>query len=296
MELKNLYTVKKILETGSYQHAAAALNYAQSTVTFQIKQVEEELGVKLFERNGRQMILTAAGTEILPLINQVIAATEKLTHTGQQIHEITGQLKIAIPESLITYKLPPLLQKFKQLAPKVQLKIEVLNCYDIYEKMMTGGLDIAVHYDVDSYSPDIELQNLGQFPLVLVASPSIDPAQMDFKTPNQVKKICHLQNDSNALFLKIFNEYLTKKQIVLEPPMELWSIETIKRCLQSNLGIAYLPTFTIADELANHELIELPIDINTNTLTAVVAYKHGTEEKPTIGLFLKLLAELFKQK
>ncbi|WP_412990164.1 LysR family transcriptional regulator [Pediococcus siamensis] len=293
MELKNLHTVKKILETGSYQKAANALNYAQSTVTFQIKQVEGELGIQLFERKGRRMILTAAGMEVIPLIDQIIADAERLTHTGQQIGQITGELKIAVPESLVTYQLQPLLLKFKALAPDVKLTIQVLNCYDIYEKMVSEKLDLAIHYDVKPYSPDIALRHFGRFPLVLVASPKIDPILRDFTTANQNKQVCHLQNDPNALYLKIFDEYLRTKHIALATPMELWSIETIKRSVQSNLGVAYLPKFTVNAELTKHELIELPTDITANNLEAVVACRRVDEQQPPIRLFLKLINETF---
>ena len=76
MELKNLYTVKKIIETGNYQKAARALNYAQSTITFQVKQLENELSIKIFEKKGNRMELTQAGKEILPIIDKIISATE----------------------------------------------------------------------------------------------------------------------------------------------------------------------------------------------------------------------------
>ncbi|MFY4776502.1 LysR family transcriptional regulator [Metabacillus sp. RGM 3146] len=66
MELKYLQTLKTILETGSFLGAARKLNYTQSTVTFQIQQLEQELSVKLFEKIGREMVLTQAGEDILP--------------------------------------------------------------------------------------------------------------------------------------------------------------------------------------------------------------------------------------
>ena len=68
MDLKYLATIKAILETGSFQKAATRLNYTQSTVTFQVRQLEAELRVQLFERVGRRMVLTQAGQEILPYI------------------------------------------------------------------------------------------------------------------------------------------------------------------------------------------------------------------------------------
>lgn len=65
MNTKYLYTIKTVLETGSFQKAASKLNYTQSTVTFHIQQIEQELDIKLFDRIGRKMVLTQAGREIL---------------------------------------------------------------------------------------------------------------------------------------------------------------------------------------------------------------------------------------
>lgn len=82
MGLKYLYTFKTILEADNFQKAAERLNCAQSTVTFQIRQLEEELSVKLFEKIGRRMVLTQAGKEILPCIEQVLQSVEQLKNTA----------------------------------------------------------------------------------------------------------------------------------------------------------------------------------------------------------------------
>lgn len=78
VELKNILTVKKIAELGSYQQAAHELGYVQSTITFQVKQLENELGVKLFERKGSRMALTQTGQELLPYFDEVANSVSKL--------------------------------------------------------------------------------------------------------------------------------------------------------------------------------------------------------------------------
>ena len=92
MELKYLATVKKIIETGNYQNAARALNYAQSTITFQMKQLESELGIQIFEKNGNKMELTQAGVGIIPIIDRILEATEELVCYHDGIEEMRGTL------------------------------------------------------------------------------------------------------------------------------------------------------------------------------------------------------------
>lgn len=294
MELKNLYTVKKIIETGNYQKAARALNYAQSTITFQVKQLENELSIKIFEKKGNRMELTQAGKEILPIIDKIISATEELLCFNNKPNEITGNLKIALPETLVTYKLQPVLKEFKEKAPNVRLAIQVMNCYTIYEQMLNGNIDIAIHYNVEKYPPNFVTKNIKTYPLVLVSSPSLDEVQKDFISPNQKKSVCHIQNDPNALYLKILNKYLKSKNIALETELELWSIEAIKRSVMSNLGVAFLPRFTVEEELEKGILNEIKTDMTDNEMTAIYVYNKNKWQSPAMKLFLQILNDFIK--
>ena len=73
MELKYLNTFRMIVEEGGFSKAAERLNYTQSTITFQIGQLERELSVRLFEKIGRRMILTKAGEDLLPYVDEVLS-------------------------------------------------------------------------------------------------------------------------------------------------------------------------------------------------------------------------------
>lgn len=101
MNIKNLITFKTIPETGSFQKAANKLNYTQSTVIFQIKQLEDELALKLFEKIGKRMELTQAGKDILPYVDTILQGTEQINNYGKRLYEITGLLKLAIPDSIL---------------------------------------------------------------------------------------------------------------------------------------------------------------------------------------------------
>lgn len=96
-------------------------------------------------------------------------------------------------------------------------------------------------------------------------------------------------NDPNALYLEIFNQYLKKKNIALETELELWSIESIKQSVISNLGIAYLPMFTIESEMNSGQMIKMNADINNQQITAIYAYKKSKWLSPAMKLFIQLI-------
>lgn len=288
MDLKYLKTVQTIQAAGSFQKAAALLNYAPSTVTFQVQQVEAQLGVHLFTKVGRQMVLTAAGTAAMPLIDQLLADEAALERFAQNTDGLVGRLVVAVPETLLTYQLQGVLHDFKVQAPGVELVIRVLNCYDIYAQMADGQVDLAVHYDVRDYPASIHTEVYGEYELALVGSPMLTAQQQDFITPGQAKTVCGLMNDPHARYLELFNAYLAAKRIRLQPNMELWSIEAIRNSAISGLGVAFLPKFCVQAQLDAGELIEIPTEISANTLTAVYAYRQLSVAG---ALFTQLLRE-----
>ncbi|WP_125708058.1 LysR family transcriptional regulator [Lacticaseibacillus porcinae] len=292
MDLKYLKTVQTIQAAGSFQKAAALLNYAPSTVTFQVQQVEVQLGVQLFTKVGRQMVLTAKGTAAMPLIDQLLEDEAALQRFAQNADGLVGRLVVAVPETLLTYQLQGVLHDFKQQAPGVELVIRVLNCYDIYAQMADGQVDIAVHYDVRDYPASVHTDTYGDYPLVLVGSPALTAAQQDFVTPGQSKAVCGLMNDPHARYLELFNAYLAAKRIRLQPNMELWSIEAIRNSAISGLGVAFLPQFCVQSQLDDGELIALPTDMTTKSLTAVYAYRQLSAAG---SLFTRLLRESAKK-
>lgn len=290
MEIKNLYTVKAIIETGSYFKAAIKLNYAQSTITFQVQQLEKELGFQLFERKGKQMTLSNAGKEVMPLINQIIQNAEDLMHFKDQ-YTLTGRLSIAVAESIITYKLQPILAEFKRRAPEVDLKINVLNCYKISELVEMGEVDLGIHYDVIDRKNVIKTR-IRQHELVLVGAVNLSEDESDYISPNQIKSMGLIQNDKDALYLKIFADYLKERNIIMNADIELWSIEAIKRSVQSNIGVAFLPRFTVEEEIETGYLKELPTGILDYDFTSSFSYKSSNIETAAFNLFKQLLEEI----
>lgn len=293
MELKYLYTMKKIIQTGSYQDTAAALNYAPSTISFQVKELERELGVQLFEKRNGRMVLTGAGRELQPLADDVIESAGRLLSFWKEREQLSGMLNIALPESLMTYCMQPVLKRFKEKAPLVQLSLRVMNCFAIQKQFSTGDIDIAIHYAVGKYKDSVEVIPLCTYPLVLVGSAELSEAERDFITRGQSKHLCHIQNDRDALYLKIFNTYLKQREITLEKELEVWSIESIKRSVISNLGVAYLPRFCVEEELESGVLLEIPTQIADGQMTAICAYDRSRWYSPALSLFLEILNDHF---
>lgn len=289
MELKYLNTFKTILETGSFQKAAERLNYAQSTITLQIQLLEQELSVKLFEKIGRKMELTQSGKELLPYIDNVLVSVQQMENFGKQWSELTGTLKIAMPETLLSYQMPQVLKAFRKKAPNVKLSLQTPNCYEIREQIVNGLVDLGVHYDIGGYGTSLVVEKLKKYDFVLVGCAELSLEEQDFITKGQRKDVCLLTSDKNSLYHKLFDEYLRMANIALSGEMELVSTEAIKRSVIGNIGVAYLPRFTVDEEIRKGIMQELPTTLQNKRIGSVCTYHKNKWITPAMDLFITLL-------
>ncbi len=289
MEIKYLRTFRTIINEGGFSKAAEKLNYTQSTITFQMNQLERDLSTILFEKIGRKMVLTKAGEHLIPYVDEILQSVDKLSFLGEHLSECQGDIQIGVGESLLCYKLPSILREFHKQAPKARLFLRSMNCYDIRNKLFSGELDLGVFYeDVGGFGSNLTVKRLGDYPVVLVASPQIKNRYPDFMTPDRMIPIPFIINEPDCIFRQIFEKYLRDKSIILDHTIELWSIPTIKNLVKNDVGVSFLPEFTVKEELNRGELEKIPTDISGTKITAVCAHHKNKWISPLMQLFLDL--------
>ncbi len=294
MNTKNLLTLKTILETGSFQKAADKLNYTQSTVTFQMKQLEEELSIKLFEKIGRKMELTQAGKDILPYVDTILQGIEQINNYGKNLFEIKGSLKLAIPDSILIYTMQPFIQKFLHEAPNVQLVINSIPSGEINQSVVDGTADIGINCEKVSYPDTVIHKKMGTYRVLLVAAPFVNSELLDFITPHQRKPFSLICNEPDGYYQLEMDKYLEEKDIILNPYMKVQSIEAVKRCVMNNLGIAVVPSYSVVDELKNGSLIPVKTELDEKIYNGIYIYNKNKWISPQIELALRLLDETSK--
>ena len=272
-----------------FQKAADKLGYTQSTVTFQIKQLEEELALKLFEKIGRRMELTQAGKDIMPYIDMILQGAEQISNYGKSLSEISGSLKLAIPDSILIYNMQPFMQAFTHEAPNVQLIVNSIQSGEINPSIADGTADIGINCEKDSYPDSVVHKKLGKYKAVLVASPFANNNLLDFITPHQRKPISLICNEPDGYYQLDMDKYLSEKDILLNPPMKVQSIEAVKRCVMNNLGIAVVPTYSIGEELKNGSLMPIKTELDEKEYNSFYIYHKNKWISPQMELALNLL-------
>lgn len=280
-------TFKTIVEEGSFTAAAEKLHYTQSTITFQIDQLEKELSVDLFEKVGRKMVLTSAGKDLIPRVNEIFGAVDKLNYLNKSIDDYEGELHIGVAETYLCYRLPQVLKTFVAKAPKAKLYIRSMNCYEIRNELISGALDIGIFYkDIGGYKDSLSVTPMKSYPVALLASPKTAEKFSDFKTPNLQYKIPLIINEPNCIFRQIFERYLKENDIILDHTIELGSIATIKNLVENDVGVTFLPKFAAEEELRSGNLVEIETNVEHNELTIACGYHKNKWISPLHQCFI----------
>ncbi|PKE30144.1 LysR family transcriptional regulator [Rahnella sp. AA] len=286
MDLRRFITFKTVVEEGSFAQAARKLCCTQSTVTFQIQQLEQELSYPVFEKVGRRMALTPAGKLLLPRVRELTRVLEGIRQLASSEEDVTGELRVMVGETLLAYKMPDVLRLFRIKAPKVRLYLQSVNCYAIRDSLINDNTDLGVFYRV-GHDEALHMEHFGKQELVLVASPQF--SNFDFTKCEQHIPVSFIINEPQCVFRQIFEATLRERKITLENTIELWSIESIKNCVAGNLGISFLPRFSVLRELETGELKELPFAKTPLSITALCAHHAGRTVSPAMKSFIECM-------
>ncbi|MFX3618676.1 MAG: LysR family transcriptional regulator [Sporolactobacillus sp.] len=254
MEIRQLKTFQAIVNEGGFMKAAVQLGYAQSTVTGHIQAIEEELGKPLFDRMGKQMVLTEIGKQLLPYANEIIALMEKANQLPAEKKEMTGTLVIGASESLTTYRLPSVIRTYKDQFSRVQIILKPLTAEAMYEELKRGQLDLA--FLMDKLITNEELCTL---PLVTEKMALVLSNQQAKKAGKSLKNFLPadeviLYTERGCAYRSFFEKILDAHGYTPKSTLEFWSVEALKQCIICGLGASFLPLVTVKKEWINHEL------------------------------------------
>ncbi|MTH48790.1 LysR family transcriptional regulator [Intestinirhabdus alba] len=288
MDLRRFVTFKTVVEEGTFAQAARKLCCTQSTVTFQIQQLEQELSYPVFEKVGRRMVLTPAGKRLLPRVRELTRVLEEIRQISSREEEVAGDLRVMVGETLLAYKMPEVLKLFRIKAPKVRLSLQSVNCYAIRDSLLADDIDLGVFYRV-GHDDALHMEFFGKQELVLVTSPLLQ--NIDFTHTDQHIPVNFIINEPQCVFRQLFESTLRERKITLDSTIELWSIESIKKCVASNLGVSFLPRFAVLRELESGELREIPFATVPLSITALCAHHAGRTASPAMKTFIECMRQ-----
>ncbi|MCI8367964.1 MAG: LysR family transcriptional regulator [Eggerthellaceae bacterium] len=285
MDTRLLETFQAVVACGTFARAAEQLGYTQSTVTVHIKQLEQELGVPLFERIGRRMVLTQKGEEALAQANQVVAEVARLRSLGTEGGELTGTLRVDMAETLLCHGMDRVLTEFRELAPNVSLRLRDRTCQQVAENLHEGTCDLGVTYAFDCFAEEFAIAEIARITTVLVTAAAVPPPPLD--RPERLS-LPFIIDEPDSVFRQAFEHWLEENGIELAETIELWSSAAIKRLVGAGMGFTLAPRFAMEEDLERGVFREIPSAFSHQQFPILAGYRKTSWLTPAARLFLDL--------
>jgi DNA-binding transcriptional LysR family regulator len=259
MDVRTLSTFSVAARTLSFTNAAVSLGYAQSSVTAQIRSLEEDLGSALFNRVGNRLELTEPGLRFLTYAEKILALTEE-AKASLLDEQGVGTLRFTAPESICTYLLPPVLKSFHSKFPRVRMQFLPGFVRDFKRQVLEGAVDLAFILEEPFPSKALAVEKLRDEEVLILASPSHRLASAQRVSAQDLMDEEVLLKALGCSYRNQFERQLIAAGAHPGGFLEFQGVETIKRCVQIGLGIAPLPRMAVEAELASGQLVALPWD------------------------------------
>ncbi len=258
LTLRQLKVFESVARHLNYTRAAEELHLSQPAVSMQIKQLEEGLGVALFEQLGKRIHLTEAGQEALTYARSVTQQLDELEGVLNQIRGLSGgRLRISVATTA-NYIIPTLLGTFSRRYPDVTVTLDVTNRETLLRQLNENTVDLVIMGQPPAEA-DVEAEPFMENPLVVVAPPD-HPLAGKKKIPlAQLQEETFLVREPGSGTRVAMERFFNERGMKLKTGMEVGSNEAIKQSVQAGLGLGLLSHATIEQELTLKRLVVLNI-------------------------------------
>ncbi|WP_208588513.1 LysR family transcriptional regulator [Gracilibacillus suaedae] len=292
MELRQLKTFRTVASILNFSRAADALNYVPSNVTMQIKALEDELGVPLFDRLGKQLVLTNAGKRFLTHIQSVLDKLDEARNTVHDNEDIRGTLTISANEVLCAYRLPVVFKLFRSRHPGVRLIFRSVPNQELKQTLFDGTADVVFMLDETILSTRLAVEPLLEETFRLFVAPDHPLAKQPVLQQEDFHGEVLLVNEKGCPYRTMFDRSFEKKGIDSITYLEFQNAEAIKQCAISGIGIAFLPEITVEAEVKRGDLVALPWQLSDLHVYTHMAWHKEKWLSPIILSFIEAAREV----
>lgn len=258
MELRQLNTFITIAQAGSFTQAAGLLGYAQSSVTTQIQLLEEELGVKLFERLGRNIFLTQAGETFIAYAHQIVKLAREAKEAVSTSDVFKGVIVVGSVESLCATRLPELYEAFHKRYPLVEVNIKIgKNDIELKEDLKENLIDLALLIECEPGEENLVTETELREEMVVLAAPQAPLTGLASVLPENFGEETLILTERTCNYRRIFEGIMHQAGVTPHSTLESGSIQAIKKFTMSGLGISFLPQIAVQEELDAQRLVAL---------------------------------------
>ena len=291
MQIESLKVFCDLAETKSFTKAAQINSVTQSAVSQTVSALERRFASLLIERSKKNFRLTPEGEVFYDYSKRILQTCDALHSKLQEIENvISGNIRVATIYSIGLHVLPPYVKKFLKSHPTVNVHVEYRRDDQVYDHVLGNVVDLGL-VAYASRDARLEVVPLRKDKLVVICHPQHPFAQkksMKVKALNGAKFI-NFERDipTRRALDKIFKDH----HVTVEQVMQFDNIETVKRAVEIDSGVAIVPQETIGEEIATGTLAAVELEGGSYSRPLAVIYKKSKVLSPAIKRFIAMLKE-----
>lgn len=257
MDIKNLQTFIQVAELSSFSRAGEQLGYSQPTVSVQIRQLEQELGVQLFDRIGHAVRLTEQGHRLLPYAQQVCQLCTQMTENPAGQLEKPTVIRLATADSLCVPLVTGPLAQLRRQHPNILLNVTTAGTNQLFQLLDQNQVDIVCTLDSHIYNNKYIIAGEQRVGLHFVVSKNHPLAKKKVLTRQDLAGQQVLLTEKGMSYRRLLDEWLAMGSMELLPAFEIGRADLLCQLVSQGMGVSFLPDYVTEADVAAGHLVRL---------------------------------------
>ena len=291
MQIESLKVYCDLTETESFTKAAQINHITQSAVSQQISSLERQFKALLIERSKKKFRLTREGELLYQASKEIVQTYERLHSQLQELKDIiSGTVRVATIYSVGLHVLPPYVKRYLKSYPTVNVHVEYRRANQVYEDVLGNIVDLGVvAYPVRD--PKLDIVALRKEPLVLICHPQHPLARSKGVKMSALAGQKYVAFESDIPTRRALDKLFREHGVHVVPVMEFDNVETVKRAVEIDAGVAIVPRICVEEEVAEKTLVALEVDDAELSRPLAVLHKKNKVLSTAMKQFIALLKE-----
>ena len=292
MEFRNMKTFMRVAELQSFTKAAEELGYSQSTVTVQIKQLEQELDVLLFERIGKNVRLTEQGRTFWHQAREILHGVEQLESSMKGEQQAKGFLRIGTVDSLCSNRLPAVLLEFHRHCPQVEVVVRTGSNEMLFDMVLKNEVDMVYFLDARQYRDEwvkvLEQEEKAFF----VAAADHPLTRQGEVSLTEILAQPLLLTEKGMSYRRSLEAEAAMEGLELRPALEMANPDVLVNLVAHSDGVAYFPGFIVENRIREGKLAVIPCDVKPEPVWSQLVYHKDKLLTPQMKIFMDVLQKM----
>ncbi len=289
MDLKNLSTFIQVVELGSFTRAGEKLGYSQPTISFQIRQLEEDLGVQLFDRINHSISLTSEGKEVLDFAYEICQKVSDLEEHVRHDPEIHGTVRVGMADSMCSWLIEGQFATLRQQFPGVKLQITTASTEGILQLLDQNEVDLAYTLDRHVYHRDYIIAGEEKIDTHFVISSKDPLVNLGSVSMSKIVGLPCILTEQGMSYRRILEQHLAQHSLQIDPILEIGNTDLICRLVEKGIGIAFLPDYVTEQSVQEGKLARLQVKGLSIEIWKQLLYHRNKSLTPPIKTVMSFL-------